>query len=122
MKKRLDLILVEKKLVATRSKAQAMIMAGQIFVEDKKAIKSGELFNYNSKIEIKNLGPIWVSRGGIKLSHAIKKFNIEIKNHICMDIGASTGGFTDVLLIFGAKKMIKMYDLAGADENRRFSP
>jgi len=105
MRKRIDLILVEKKIVETRNKAQAMIMAGQIIADGQKVIKSGELHNFDSDIKIINLSSKWVSRGGQKLSHAIKHFDIKIKDFNCLDIGASTGGFTDVLLNNEAKKI-----------------
>ena len=108
MKKRIDLILVEKKISETRTKAQAMIMAGQIFINNKKVLKSGEM--YDSKIEIisKSLHSEWVSRGAIKLLHALDYFNIDVANLKCLDLGASTGGFTEVLL---AKKAIKIYSV-----------
>ena len=104
-KKRIDQILVEKKIVESRSKAQAMIMAGQIFVDKKIIKKSGELFNDNIIINIKDLHPQWVSRGAFKILHALEKFNIKVDNKICLDLGASTGGFTQVLLKNGAKKI-----------------
>ncbi len=105
MKKRIDLLLVEKNLIETRSKAQAMIMAGQIFVNDKIVKKSGETFETNSIIKIKSLHNEWVSRGAIKLLHAINYFDINIDNKVCLDIGASTGGFSQVLLKNNAKKI-----------------
>ena len=105
MKKRIDLLLVEKNHVETRTKAQAMIMAGQVFVAGKKVKKSGEVFVSNSSISIISLHPRWVSRGALKLIHAIEYFNLQIKNLICLDIGASTGGFTEVLLKNKAKKI-----------------
>ena len=105
MKKRIDLLLVEKYQVESRAKAQAMIMAGQVFVAGKKIIKSGEFFGSDSNISIVNLHPQWVSRGSLKLIHAIQYFNFKVKNLICLDIGASTGGFTQVLLKNKAKKI-----------------
>ena len=105
MKKRIDLLLVEQNYVKTRAKAQAMIMAGQVFVSGKKVQKSSEIFVSNSSISIINLHPKWVSRGALKLIHAIEYFSIQVKNLICLDIGASTGGFTDVLLKNKAKKI-----------------
>ena len=105
MKKRIDLLLLEKKLVESRTKAQAMILAGQIYVNDKRINKSGETFSEDSKIVINRLNPEWVSRGALKLSHAIEKYNIKIKNKICLDIGASTGGFTQVLLKNNAERI-----------------
>ena len=104
-KQRLDQILVDRNLVISKSKAQAMIMAGQVYVEGKKIIKSGLNFKTNSLIEIKNLGPKWVSRGALKLIKAIDTFNIEVKEKICLDIGSSTGGFTEVLIKKNAKKI-----------------
>ena len=108
MKKRIDLILAEKKIAETRSKAQAMIMAGQIFVNNKKVFKSGEVFDLNADIICKSLQPQWVSRGAIKLLHAIKYFNIDVSDLKCLDLGASTGGFTEVLL---KKKADKIYSV-----------
>ena len=105
MKKRIDLLLVEKKYAETKSKAKAMIMSGQVFIEDKKVNKSGETFHSNSKISIINLHSQWVSRGALKLIHAIEYFNLQVENLICLDIGASTGGFTQVLLKHQAKKI-----------------
>ena len=105
MKKRIDLLLVEKNHVETRAKAQAMIMAGQVFVAGKKVKKSSEVFVSNSSISIVSLNPQWVSRGALKLIHAIEYFNLQIKNLICLEIGASTGGFTEVLLKNKAKKI-----------------
>jgi len=104
-KKRLDQILVDKNLVTSKSKAQAMIMAGQIYVDGKQINKSGFNLNVDSFIEIKRLGPEWVSRGAIKLIKALDEFNIDVDNKICLDIGSSTGGFTDVLINRGAKKI-----------------
>ena len=80
IKKRIDQLLVEKQLVETRTKAKAMIMAGQIFVGEKKINKSGEMFKEDVKISIKNLQPEWVSRGAFKILHALNIFNIEIHN------------------------------------------
>ena len=104
-KLRLDQILFNRKLAETKSKAQAMIMAGQVFVEGKVINKSGMNINTNSEIEIKNLGPVWVSRGAFKLIKALDVNNINLENKVCMDLGASTGGFTDVLIQRGAKKV-----------------
>ena len=104
-KKRLDKILVDRNLVDSQTKAKAIIMAGQVYVEGKQIIKSGLNFNDNSFIEVKSLGPEWVSRGALKLIKAIDEFNIDIKDKICIDLGSSTGGFTDDLLRRGAKKI-----------------
>ena len=105
IKKRLDQILVEQKLIETRTKAQAIIMSGAVYVEDKKITKSGLNFYENSKILIKKIDKEWVSRGSTKLLKAINYFNINIKNKICLDLGSSTGGFTQVLLQNKAEKI-----------------
>ncbi len=104
-KERLDKILVDRNLVDSKSKAQAVIMAGQVYVEGKQIIKSGLNINNNSLIELKSLGPEWVSRGALKLIKALDEFKIDVKNKTCIDLGASTGGFTEVLLKRGAKKI-----------------
>ena len=106
MKKRADLLLVDNKITDSRTKAQAMIIAGQISINGKKVLKSGELHDINADIIKSNLQPQWVSRGAIKLLYALKNFNIEVKDLICLDLGASTGGFTEVLL---SKKTKKIY-------------
>ena len=108
MKKRIDLLLVDKKISDSRTKAQAMIMAGQIFIGGKKVLKSGELYNSDVEIVSKNLHPKWVSRGALKLLHAFDNFKIDVTNFTCLDLGASTGGFTEVLL---SKKVKKIYSV-----------
>ena len=104
-KQRLDQILFNRKLAESKTKAQAMILAGQVFVEGKIINKSGFNINSNAAIEIKNLGPKWVSRGANKLLTALEKNKIIVKNKICIDLGSSTGGFTDVLIQRGAEKV-----------------
>src|SRR3989337_1422564 len=105
MKKvRLDMLLFARKLIETISKAQAFIIAGQVEVDGKPITKPGTLVQPFAKISIKSLNQ-YVSRGGIKLESALKKLNISVKDLICMDIGASTGGFTDCLLKLGARKV-----------------
>ena len=104
-KQRLDQILFNRNLAESKSKAQAMIMAGQVFVEGKPIYKSGFNINHNATIEIKNLGPKWVSRGATKLITALEKNKIVVKNKVCIDLGSSTGGFTDVLIQNGADKV-----------------
>ena len=105
LKIRLDQLLVDKKLVDTKTKAQSMIMAGQVLVNDKIVTKSGSTFLEECKIIIKKLHPDWVSRGALKLLQAIKIFKIDISDKVCLDIGSSTGGFTEVLLSNKAKKI-----------------
>jgi 23S rRNA (cytidine1920-2'-O)/16S rRNA (cytidine1409-2'-O)-methyltransferase len=104
-KQRLDQILFNRNLAESKTKAQAMIMAGQVYVEGKIINKSGFNINLNALIEIKNLGPKWVSRGAVKLLTALEKNDIVVKNKICIDLGSSTGGFTDVLIQSGAYKV-----------------
>ena len=104
-KLRLDQILLNRNLAKSKSKAQAMIMAGQVFVDSIKINKSGFNINQNAEIEIKNLGPQWVSRGATKLLTALDKHKINVNKKICIDLGSSTGGFTDVLIQGGAKKV-----------------
>lgn len=107
-KERLDVILVEKGFFESREKAKASIMAGVVFVDEQKVDKAGEMISPNSNIEVRgNICP-YVSRGGLKLEKAMKEFNIDLKDKVCMDIGASTGGFTDCMLQNGAKKVFSV--------------
>ncbi len=102
-KERLDKILVIKGYLESVSKAKALIMAGKVLVNGIKIEKAGVKFVENVDIRILNSQHEWVSRGGIKLSDAIKNFDVEINEKVCIDIGASTGGFTEVLLKNNAK-------------------
>ena len=102
---RLDQILFDRKLAESKSKAQAMIMAGQVFVEGKVINKSGFNIKSDAKIKIKDIGPEWVSRGAYKLIKALDENNIKVDNKTCMDLGASSGGFTEVLVKRNAKKV-----------------
>jgi 23S rRNA (cytidine1920-2'-O)/16S rRNA (cytidine1409-2'-O)-methyltransferase len=104
-KQRLDLALVERALVDTRSKAQALIMARRVLVNDAHVDKPGAQVAGDDIVRIEELEHPWVGRGGMKLAHALKEFNLDISGKTCVDIGASTGGFTDVLLKSGAKKV-----------------
>lgn len=104
MKRRLDQILVDRGLVPSREKAQALILAGQVMAANQKAEKPGH--NYQDSVEIRLLGQIpFVSRGGFKLERALYHWHIDPKGMICLDVGASTGGFTDCLLQRGALKV-----------------
>ncbi len=103
-KKRLDTLLVDRGLVESRSQAQALILAGKITVNGKVWSKSGNLVDEGSVIEVAQKQP-YVSRGGIKLAHALDEFRIDVDSLIALDIGASTGGFTDCLLQRGANKV-----------------
>lgn len=102
LKKRLDLVLVEKGLVQSRRKGQALIMAGQILVNDQPVDKPGTLISDEAQIVVKGEPPKYVSRGGLKLEAAIDFFHLDVAGKVCMDVGASTGGFTDCLLQCGA--------------------
>ena len=104
MKVRLDDFLVEKNFFETKSKAQAMILAGKVKLNGEKITKAGyQIKDENVQIEIETIP--YVSRGGFKLEKAIKSFDIDLSNKICLDAGASTGGFTDCMLQNGAKKV-----------------
>ena len=101
MKLRLDRELVQRGLAPTREKAQALIMAGEVLIDGRKAAKPGQPVDAESRIEVLAQPP-FVGRGGLKLDAAIAHFNIRIAERVCLDIGASTGGFTDCLLQRGA--------------------
>ena len=104
-KKRLDTVVVDLGFAETRSKASAIIMSGEIFVNGQKETKSGYAVKETDKIEFKGKKMPFVSRGGYKLEKAMKSFDISLNDCICMDIGASTGGFTDCMLQCGASKV-----------------
>jgi 23S rRNA (cytidine1920-2'-O)/16S rRNA (cytidine1409-2'-O)-methyltransferase len=103
-KARLDTLLVEKGLAESREKAKALILEGKVLVNNTKVDKAGKLVNKDAELKIIQKTP-YVSRGGLKLEAALKAFNINVKDKIAMDIGASTGGFTDCLLQYGIKKV-----------------
>ena len=104
MKERLDKVLFSKGLVKSREMARALIMEGKVYVDGNKITKAGSPVNENSDISLQATDLPYVSRGGLKLEAAIKYFNIDVKDKIIMDVGSSTGGFTDCLLQKGAKK------------------
>ena len=97
-KKRLDVVLVERGLAESRQKAQAVIMAGQVYVEDRKVDKAGAPVSEEQKIEVRGKALPYVSRGGLKLEKAMELWPIRLEGAVCADIGASTGGFTDCML------------------------
>ena len=101
---RLDVLLVERGLAESRAKAQALIMAGQVRVNDQVALKPATAIDTKSALTV-DTGPRFVSRGGEKLDAALERFGIDVKDFICADVGASTGGFTDCLLQRGAAKV-----------------
>jgi len=104
MKQRLDRLLVERGLAESREKAQALIMAGDVSVDGQKASKPGHSIDPASAIEISGRPP-YVSRGGVKLAAALDGFGIDVTGCVCLDIGSSTGGFTDCLLQRGASRV-----------------
>ncbi len=105
MKKRLDQLLVERQYYSSRSRARAAILAGIVFVDGQKIDKAGALCSSESEIEVRGEPHPYVSRGGVKLEKALKEFGIEVEGKVAIDVGASTGGFTDCLLKRGAKKV-----------------
>ncbi len=105
MKKRLDVLVCEKGFAESREKAKAVIMAGEVYVDNMKADKCGQSYDENANIEFRGKAPKYVSRGGLKLEKAMNSFDISLDGKITMDIGASTGGFTDCMLQNGAVKV-----------------
>lgn len=104
-KERLDVLLVSLGLAESRAKAQATIMAGEVYVNGQKADKSGMEVDITSNIEVRGSACPYVSRGGLKLEKALKNFSVDPTGYVCSDSGASTGGFTDCLLQQGASKV-----------------
>lgn len=106
MKERLDVLLVRQGLAESREKAKAVIMSGCVYVNDQKEDKAGTMFDETKvRLEVRGNTLRYVSRGGLKLEKAIDKFGVKLDGKICMDIGASTGGFTDCMLQNGARKV-----------------
>lgn len=106
MKERLDILLVQGGYAPSREKAKAIIMAGSVFVDGQREDKAGVSFDPDKvHIEVKGSQQKYVSRGGLKLEKAVAQFNLMFKDFVCMDIGASTGGFTDCMLQNGARKV-----------------
>lgn len=102
---RIDQLLVERGLAESRTRAQALVMAGHVMLGDTKATKPGQQVADDAAVTVKGSDHPWVSRGGIKLAHALDEFNIDPSGMVAMDVGSSTGGFTDVLLTGGAAKV-----------------
>ena len=105
LKKRIDILVCEKGLAESREKAKALIMAGLVYVNNQKFDKPGDTVNEESEIEVRGKGLRYVSRGGLKLEKAVESFHLVLQDLICMDVGASTGGFTDCMLQNGAAKV-----------------
>lgn len=105
MKKRLDLLMMERALAPSREKAKAYIMSGDVYVDGQKEDKAGAMFPETVKIEVRGNTLPYVSRGGLKLEKAMNHFGVALDGKVCMDVGASTGGFTDCMLQNGAVKV-----------------
>jgi 23S rRNA (cytidine1920-2'-O)/16S rRNA (cytidine1409-2'-O)-methyltransferase len=104
-KLRADQLLVDLGLAESRARAQALILAGHVFLGDRKVEKAGQQIAADAGLEVRGRDHPWVSRGGVKLAHAIEHFAIDVAGMVAMDVGSSTGGFTDVLLTNGAAKV-----------------
>lgn len=105
MKLRADQLLVSRGLVESRTKAQALIMAGTVFSGERKLAKAGETLAEDAPLEVRGKDHPWVSRGGVKLAHGLDQFGFDVTGAVALDVGSSTGGFTDVLLTRGAAKV-----------------
>jgi 23S rRNA (cytidine1920-2'-O)/16S rRNA (cytidine1409-2'-O)-methyltransferase len=102
---RADQLLVDRGLAESRSRAQALILAGKVFSGERPVAKAGDSLAPQTPLEVRGQDHPWVSRGGLKLDHAVSHFDLSPLKRICLDVGASTGGFTDVLLVRGAAKV-----------------
>lgn len=102
---RLDQLIVDRNLADSKTRAQALVMAGHVFIGDVKAQKPGQQVAEDAPLQVKGSDHPWVSRGGIKLAHALDAFAIDVTDAVAMDVGSSTGGFTDVLLTNGAARV-----------------
>lgn len=105
MKERLDILLVKRNLAASREKAKAVIMTGNVFVEGQREDKAGSSFEEGVRIEVRGHALPYISRGGLKLEKALANFDVTVAGKVCTDVGASTGGFTDCMLKNGAAKV-----------------
>ncbi|MFH1653002.1 MAG: TlyA family RNA methyltransferase [Pseudomonadota bacterium] len=102
---RIDKLLVDRGIASSLKNAVSLVISGNVLVDEKPAVKPGDLINPDSEIRIKGKGHAFVGRGGVKLAGALEHFKIDVKDKICIDAGASTGGFTDCLLKAGATKI-----------------
>jgi 23S rRNA (cytidine1920-2'-O)/16S rRNA (cytidine1409-2'-O)-methyltransferase len=105
MKQRADQLLVERGLAESRTRAQALILAGKVFSGERRVEKPGNTLDAAAALEVRGQDHPWVSRGGVKLEHGLRHFQLSPEGRVCLDIGASTGGFTDVLLAHGATRV-----------------
>src|SRR5918993_2531583 len=104
-KVRADQLLVARDLAESRTKAQALILAGAVYCGDKRVAKAGDLLPEDAPLEVKGRDHPWVSRGGVKLDHGLNHFGFDVAGAVALDVGSSTGGFTDVLLSRGAARV-----------------
>jgi 23S rRNA (cytidine1920-2'-O)/16S rRNA (cytidine1409-2'-O)-methyltransferase len=105
LRQRADQLLVDRGLVESRARAQALILAGKVFSGERRIDKAGQTLASDAALEVRGHDHPWVSRGGLKLAHALTQFHLSPERRVCLDVGASTGGFTDVLLTHGAAKV-----------------
>jgi 23S rRNA (cytidine1920-2'-O)/16S rRNA (cytidine1409-2'-O)-methyltransferase len=105
VKQRADQLLVQRGLVESRTRAQALILAGKVFSSERRIAKAGDMLTEDTPLDVRGQDHPWVSRGGLKLVHGLTHFDFSPTGRICLDVGASTGGFTDVLLARGAAKV-----------------
>jgi 23S rRNA (cytidine1920-2'-O)/16S rRNA (cytidine1409-2'-O)-methyltransferase len=105
MKQRVDQLLVERGLAESRTRAQALILAGKVFSGEQRLDKPGHTMAADRALEVRGQDHPWVSRGGLKLAHGLRHFDLSPEGRVCLDVGASTGGFTDVLLTAGAARV-----------------
>jgi 23S rRNA (cytidine1920-2'-O)/16S rRNA (cytidine1409-2'-O)-methyltransferase len=105
MKQRADQLLVERGLAESRARGQALILAGRVFTGERRVAKPGEALRADAPLGVRGQDHPWVSRGGVKLAHALDHFALSPSGRVCLDVGASTGGFTDVLLARGAARV-----------------
>jgi 23S rRNA (cytidine1920-2'-O)/16S rRNA (cytidine1409-2'-O)-methyltransferase len=123
LKKRIDRVLVERGLADTREKAQAMIMAGNVLIDNVPITKAGTAVSETANITLKEAPHPYVSRGGLKLEGALKSFSVDVRDKICLDIGSSTGGFTHCLLLGHAQRVYALdVDITQLDWKIRNDP
>jgi 23S rRNA (cytidine1920-2'-O)/16S rRNA (cytidine1409-2'-O)-methyltransferase len=111
MRERIDKLLVERGLASSRTKAQALVMAGVVLVNDQRVEKPSEMFSRDASVRVKGAddpAARYVGRGGLKLEAALREFHLEVTGLVCLDVGASTGGFTDCLLQHGARRVVAL--------------
>src|SRR5690242_17757803 len=108
MKSRLDQLLVARGLAPSRERARALILAGQVDVDGRPVTKAGTPIDDSANVVLRTADHPWVGRGGIKLAHALDVFGVDPSGHVALDVGASTGGFTDVLLQRGARRVVAL--------------